>query len=169
MNIGPLNLQVEKDLFLCCGRFIHAISGRFVSLKVSTVDGIIDCLNRNIVMDWDNVLLIDWVGRSGEWGILCLSHYKQIVLSVSRMGTSITWSLFHISLMCWLAQQPTGSALAAVEMIVLIQARTVPKGTMFHLSPSQRWAKVTTFGWTCQSRKYWPTQQSAMFWGQVLC
>ena len=75
-----------------------------------------DCLKRDIVMVLGNELLIDLEG-SGEWGILCLSHHKCIILLVSHTGVSRTWSVFHIPLSCWFAHQPPDSGLAAVEMV----------------------------------------------------
>ena len=42
-NIGQLNLQLEEEVLLYCGRCKYGVSGRFgrfVSLKVSTVEAI---------------------------------------------------------------------------------------------------------------------------------
>ena len=63
------------------------VSGRFVSLKVSTVEAIMDCLNSDIVMVLSNELLTD-LEVSGEWDILCFSHHKCIIMFVSH-----TWGV----------------------------------------------------------------------------
>ena len=83
-------------------------------------------------------------------------------------GVFRTWSVFHISLCCWFAQQPKYyNGLAAVQWFLSsarVQPPSVPRATIFHLSPSLRWGMFTTVVWPCDSRQYWPIQQYAMFW-----
>ena len=61
-NIGALNFQFGKEVLLCCGKCKHGASGRFVSLKFSTMD----CLKRDIMIIWGNELLMDLVGGGGQ-------------------------------------------------------------------------------------------------------
>ena len=69
-NVSPLSCSSRPIIMAqdksCCfsGRCTHGVhvSGRFVCLKVSTVEVIMDCVNRDIVIVLGNELLMGWGG-----------------------------------------------------------------------------------------------------------
>ena len=163
----PYDHDTGKSCYFS-GRCKHWVSGRCVSLKVSTVGVITNCLNRDIVMVLGNELLTD-LGGSGEWRILCLYYHKYIILLVGQTGASRTWSVFHISPSCWFAQKPTDIGLAAVEMVfefilspptICFKSNNLPSfvltltGHVYHICLVKRTGQYSSM--QCSDKNVWP-------------